>query len=149
MKFIAAIAAIVVAAVANAQSFTNCATGITDMTVTSFSVNPYPLCVGQNVCATVGGTLATPIISPAKLSVTGRYLGRIVYTDNQDLCTVLAASGVPCPVPVSVTSVTACVLVKPTAPANIPVQLTILATNGNNHILFCQAATVTAAQCPV
>ncbi len=149
MKFIAAIAAIVVAAVANAQTFTSCATGPTDMTVTAFSVNPYPLCVGQNVCATVGGTLSTPIIAPAKLAVTGKYLGRVVYTDNQDLCVVLAASGIPCPVPVTVTSVTACVLVKPTAPANIPVQLTILATNGNNHILFCQSATVTAANCPI
>ncbi|KAF9959431.1 hypothetical protein BGZ70_008854 [Mortierella alpina] len=149
MKFIAAIAAIVVAAVANAQTFTSCATGTTDMTVTSFSVSPYPLCIGQNVCATVGGTLSAQIIAPAKLAVTGKYLGRVVYSDNQDLCAVLATSGVPCPVPVTVTSVTACVLVKPSAPANIPVQLTIIATNGNNHILFCQAATVTAAQCPV
>ncbi|CAO3570116.1 unnamed protein product [Mortierella alpina] len=149
MKFIAALAALVVATVANAQTFTNCATGVADMTVTGFSVNPYPLCIGQNVCATVTGTLSTPIIAPAKLAVTGKYLGRVVYSDNQDLCTVLAASGVPCPVPVSVTSVTACVLVKTTAPANIPVQLTILATNGNNHVLFCQAATVTAVQCPV
>ncbi|KAF9954596.1 hypothetical protein BGZ72_004461 [Mortierella alpina] len=151
MKFIAAIAAIVVAAVANAQSpsFTSCATGATDMTVTGFSVSPYPLCISQNVCASVSGTLSAPITAPAKLAVTGRYLGRVVYTDNQDLCVVLAASGVPCPVPVTVTSVTACVLVKSTAPANIPVQLTILATNGNNHVLFCQAATVTAANCPV
>ncbi|KAF9937887.1 hypothetical protein BGZ75_004470 [Mortierella antarctica] len=148
MKFIAAIAALVVAAVANAQTFTNCAAGPTDMTLTAFSVTPYPLCIGQNVCATVSGTLSTPIIAPAKLSVTGKYLGRIVYTDNQDLCAVLLASGIPCPVPVSVTTVTACVLVKPSAPANIPVQLTILATNGNNHVLFCQAATVTAVQCP-
>ncbi|KAG9321460.1 hypothetical protein KVV02_003587 [Mortierella alpina] len=148
MKFIAAIAALVAAAVANAQTFTNCAAGPTDMALTAFSVTPYPLCIGQNVCATVSGTLSTPIVAPAKLSVTGKYLGRIVYTDNQDLCAVLAASGIPCPVPVSVTTVTACVLVKPSAPANIPVQLTILATNGNNHVLFCQAATVTAVQCP-
>ncbi|KAG0201211.1 hypothetical protein BGX28_005911 [Mortierella sp. GBA30] len=149
MKFFAAIAALVVAAVANAQSpaFTNCATGVADMTVTGFSVSPYPLCIGKTVCATVTGTLATSIVAPATLTITGKYLGRTVYTDNQDLCAVLAASGVPCPVATSVTSVTACVLVKSTAPANIPVVLTIQATNGNNHALFCQSATVTAANC--
>ncbi|KAF9955255.1 hypothetical protein BGZ72_003913 [Mortierella alpina] len=153
MKFIAAIAALIVAAVANAQTpsppFGNCATGATDMTVTGFTLTPYPLCIGQTVCATVNGTLSAPIVAPAKLAITGRYLGRVVYTDNHDLCVVLAASGVPCPVPTTVTSVTACVLVKPTAPANIPVALTLLATNGNNHVLFCQSATVTAVNCPV
>ncbi|KAG0365104.1 hypothetical protein BC939DRAFT_455811 [Gamsiella multidivaricata] len=149
MKFFAAIAALVVAAVANAQSpaFTNCATGATDMTVSAFSVSPYPLCIGQNVCASVTGTLSTPVITGAKLAITGRYGGRVVYTDNQDLCTVLAASGHPCPVATSVTSITACVLVKTTAPANVPVALVIQATNGNGNVLFCQTATVTAKVC--
>jgi len=45
------------------------------------------------------------------------------------------------------TSITACVLVKPSAPANVNVQLTVQALNDNNRALFCQAATVTANNC--
>ncbi|GJJ78027.1 hypothetical protein EMPS_10386 [Entomortierella parvispora] len=149
MKFFAAIAALAVAAVANAQyTFTNCATGATDMTVTGFTLNPYPLCAGQNVCATITGTLSNPVTSGGSLSVIGRYLNKIVYTDSFDLCTVLSDSGVPCPIATTVTSVTACILVKDTAPVGIPVVLNILANNGNGHVLFNQCATVTAANCP-
>ncbi|KAF9331526.1 hypothetical protein BG006_005606 [Podila minutissima] len=149
MKFIAAVAALLVATVANAQvAWSDCApAGTADMTVSAFSVTPYPLCIGQNVCATVVGTLSTPVIAPAKLAVSGKYLGRVVYSDNQDLCAILLAAGHPCPLPVSTTSITACILVKPSAPANINVQLTVQALNGNNHILFCQAATVVAQNC--
>ncbi|KAG0252734.1 hypothetical protein BG011_006833 [Mortierella polycephala] len=150
MKFITAVAALFVATVANAQAptFTDCATGTPDMTVTSFSVSPYPLCVGQDVCATVVGTLGTPIDGAAALSIVGKYLGRVVYTDNHGLCDVLAGTDHPCPVDTSVTSVVACVLVKPNAPVGIPVSLTIQATNGSGNTLFCQSATVTAASCP-
>ncbi|KAF9410874.1 hypothetical protein BGZ94_001496 [Podila epigama] len=149
MKFFAAVAALLVATVAQAQqpTWTNCAIGATDMTVSSFSVAPYPLCVNQNVCATISGTLSTPVIAPAKLSISGKYLGRVVYSDNQDLCAVLATSGYSCPVPVTTTSITACVLVQPTAPTGINVQLTVQAINGNNNVLFCRAATVTASNC--
>ncbi|KAF9946919.1 hypothetical protein BGZ70_002968 [Mortierella alpina] len=58
----------------------------------------------------------------------------------------MAAQGHPCPIPTTLTSIKACVPVKTTAPANIPVQLTVQATNGNNRVLFCQAATVTATK---
>ncbi|KAG0086677.1 hypothetical protein BGZ92_007970 [Podila epicladia] len=79
---------------------------------------------------------------PAKVSVYGKYLGRTVYTDNQDLCAVLASIGITCPAPITITSITLCLLVKPSCPANIPLQMTITATNGNNHILFCQSAII-------
>ncbi|KAF9104955.1 hypothetical protein BGX29_000929, partial [Mortierella sp. GBA35] len=88
MKFLAALAALVVAAVANAQTMppvTNCATTPTQITITSFTLTPYPLCINQQVCATGTGTLSTPVVQGAKLAITGRYLGRIVYTDNHDL----------------------------------------------------------------
>ncbi|KAG0365869.1 hypothetical protein BC939DRAFT_490711 [Gamsiella multidivaricata] len=150
MKFFAAIAALVVAAVANAQTqptWSNCATGSTDLTITTFSVTPYPLCIGQNVCASGTGTLSTPVVAGAKLAITGRYGGRVVYTDNQDLCSLTGGQGHPCPIPITVTSITVCLLVKTTAPANVPVALTVLATNGNGNVLFCQAATVTAKVC--
>jgi hypothetical protein len=120
MKFIAAFVALVSASVVSAVSppFTNCAAA-PQMTVTGFSVDPYPLCINKPVCATVTGTSTTPIDGDATLAITGRYLGRLVYTDNQDLCAVLGASGHPCPVPVTTNQVTACVLVKPNAPPNV------------------------------
>ncbi|GJJ71137.1 hypothetical protein EMPS_03487 [Entomortierella parvispora] len=148
MKFITAIAALLVAAVAQAQvPFTNCATGATDITIDTFSIAPYPLCVNKNVCATGSGSLSTPVIAGAKLSIVGRYLNKIVYTDNQDLCALMSAQGFPCPIPTTMTSITACVLVKSTAPVGIPVNLQVQATNGNGHVLFCQAAVVQAQNC--
>ncbi|KAF9911099.1 hypothetical protein EC991_004653 [Linnemannia zychae] len=152
MKFFAAIAALVVAAVANAQTvpvppFTNCATTPTQITIDNFTVDPYPLCINQNVCATGSGTLSTPVIAGAKLAITGRYLGRLVYTDNQDLCALMAGQGHPCPIPTSMTAITACVLVKPNAPPNVGVALQVVATNGDGGLLFCQSATVTAKVC--
>ncbi|KAG9325070.1 hypothetical protein KVV02_008542 [Mortierella alpina] len=147
MKFITAIAALFVATVANAQvPFTNCATGPTDIVIDSFTISPYPLCIGKEVKATGTGVLSTPVIAGAKLSIIGKYLGRIVYNDNHDLCKLMGDQGHPCPIPTTLTSITASVPVKSTAPANIPVQLTVQATNGNNHILFCQSATVTATK---
>ncbi|KAF9939068.1 hypothetical protein BGZ67_010036 [Mortierella alpina] len=147
MKFITAIAALFVATVANAQvPFTDCANGPTDLVIESFKIEPYPLCVGKNVTATGTGVLSTPVIAGAKLSIIGKYLGRIVYNDNHDLCTLMAGEGHPCPIPTTLTSISAKVPVKSTAPANIPVQLTVQATNGNNHLLFCQSATVTATK---
>ena len=122
MKFFAAIAALACVVIAQAQTLppiTNCATGATDLTINTFTLAPYPLCVNQNVCATGTGQLNTPVIQGAKLSIIGRYLNKIVYTDNEDLCALLAAQGFTCPIPVTLTSITACVLVKPTAPVGV------------------------------
>ncbi|KAG0207701.1 hypothetical protein BGX28_001097 [Mortierella sp. GBA30] len=143
MKFSSFIASLAVLAIANTQPpppITNCATGTTDIIIDNFTLTPYPLCIGKSVCASGTGTLLTPVINPAKLAITGKYLGRVVYTDNYDLCVLMADQGHPCPIPTTMTSITACILVKSNAPANIPVALTVLATNGNNHVLFCQAA---------
>ncbi|KAG0347474.1 hypothetical protein BGZ54_004909, partial [Gamsiella multidivaricata] len=119
MRF-TAIAALLLAAVASAQSpiFSNYAIGFTEMTVASIVLAPYPLCVNKNVCITVIGTLSTSIVTGARLSISGKYGGRVVYTDNQDLCNLLYVQGHPCPVPITVTSLTVCVLVKPTAPTS-------------------------------
>ncbi|KAG0274657.1 hypothetical protein BGZ95_009572 [Linnemannia exigua] len=105
------------------------------------------LVVAANVCATGTGSLSTPVIQGAKLAITGRYLGRLVYTDNQDLCALMSAQGHPCPIPTTMTAITACVLVKPNAPPNVGVALQVIATNGDGGVLFCQAATVTAKVC--
>ncbi|KAF9081134.1 hypothetical protein BGX27_005059, partial [Mortierella sp. AM989] len=143
MKFFAAIVALVAASVANAQvPWTNCATAPA-MTVTYFSVTPYPACLGKQGCFTATGTLNNPVIAPATLSIVGKYFGQTVYTDNHDFCALLAATGQPCPIPITMTSVTVCVLVKPNAPVGIPITLTVSATNGDGRVLFCQRATIT------
>ncbi|KAG0006755.1 hypothetical protein BGZ65_004246 [Modicella reniformis] len=138
MKFFAAIAVLAVAAVAKAQSpvFSNCSGGV-------------PLSMSMTVCASITGTLNNPITAGSTLSTIGRYLGRIVYNDNHDLCTVLNAAGLPCPVSPPQSYVNACILVLTTAPASIPVVLTIQAVNGNGNLIFCQRSTVTAQNCPV
>ncbi|KAF9975791.1 hypothetical protein BGZ73_000382 [Actinomortierella ambigua] len=151
MKFSAAAATLAFAAVASAQqpSWGPCNTNPTEMTVTSFSVAPYPLCVGKPVCATITGTLSNPIDgATAGLSVIGKYLNRIVYTDSKNLCEILAETDHPCPVSTDVTSVVACIDVKPNAPVGIPVSLEVKATNGNGNVIFCQKAVVTAQNCP-
>ncbi|KAG0377578.1 hypothetical protein BGX24_005853 [Mortierella sp. AD032] len=101
----------------------------------------------SKVCATGTGTLSTPVIQGAKLAISGRYLGRLVYTDNQDLCALMASQGFTCPLPTTMTAITACVLVKPNAPPNVGVALTVQATNGDGGLLFCQSATVIAQNC--
>ncbi|KAI8349482.1 hypothetical protein B0O80DRAFT_459648 [Mortierella sp. GBAus27b] len=149
MKFFAAVAALAYLAFTVAQTLppiTNCATGPTDLVINSFTLAPYPLCVNQNVCATGTGQLLTPVVAGGQLSIIGRYLGRVVYTDNHDLCGLLSTQGFTCPIPTTLTSITACVLVKPNAPVNIPVALTVQATNGNGNLLFCQFANGAVAQ---
>ncbi|KAG0238804.1 hypothetical protein BGW41_008015 [Actinomortierella wolfii] len=145
MKFVAAVASLLIAAAAVVSGQTmpapyNCATGPTQIDIETFTLDPYPLCIGQSVCATGSGTLSTPVIQGAHLSITGKFLGRIVYTDNHDLCALLSSQGFDCPIPTTMTSITSCVQVKPNAPANIPVLLTVSATNGDGGVLFCQAA---------
>ncbi|KAF9172210.1 hypothetical protein BGX21_003898 [Mortierella sp. AD011] len=149
MKFYAIVTALVFTAAASAQSysnFTNCATG-SEFTVESFTIAPYPLCIGQTVCATVTGSLSTEITSSATLSIVGKYLGTIVYTDQYDFCELMGAQGTPCPIAATTTSLTACVTVKSSAVASIPASDTITITNGDNKVLLCQAASLYAVNC--
>jgi hypothetical protein len=78
------------------------------------------------------------MVAPATLTITGEYLGRIIYTDTQDFCTVV---GVSCPVPVTATSIAFCVLVKPSTPAGFSFQWTYLVT-GANGVVLCQKGIV-------
>ncbi|KAF9195258.1 hypothetical protein BGZ51_002773 [Haplosporangium sp. Z 767] len=119
--------------------FTNCATSSTDLTVNNLTVAPYPPYVGGEFCITVTGTLSAPIIEPAEFAIVGYYLGRVVYTENRNFCELMAAQGQSCPVPVTSTSFTACMLGKPTY-NGVPLILKIKATNGSGETLFCQSA---------
>ncbi|KAF9270916.1 hypothetical protein BGZ68_004623, partial [Mortierella alpina] len=76
--------------VAAQMEFINCAKA-PEFQLTSVNWSPSPGCIGKELCAVGTGVLTVPIAAPAKLDLLGRYLGRIVYTDTQDLCAVLAA----------------------------------------------------------
>ena len=125
MKVFAAVVAIVaLASTAAAQmQYTNCATAPTQFQMTSATWSPSPACIGKDICAVGTGTLNTPIIQGAKLSLTARYLGRLVYTDNQDLCAVLAAQGTPCPVAAGAAVLKGCVKIKENVPPNVTIAL--------------------------
>ncbi|KAF9978834.1 hypothetical protein BGZ73_000105 [Actinomortierella ambigua] len=153
MKFsVAAIATLLVAAVATAQAppaFTECQSDFPyQLKINEFTISPYPMCAGQDVCATGTGQLSTPVIKGGRLSIVGKYLGRVVYTDSHDLCDLMAAQGFPCPIATSVTSLTSCVKVRDNAPTGIAVDLEVKATNGDGNVLFCQKASkVVAKKC--
>ncbi|KAF9583536.1 hypothetical protein BGW38_009249, partial [Lunasporangiospora selenospora] len=136
MKAIAVLATI--AAVASSVQAAGCATGSTQFALTSYTSTPSPPCIGKPVCFSVSGTLSAPIIEGGRINVVGRYLNRVVYTDNYDLCKLLADQGTPCPLPASTTDATVCINVKTNAPPNIPVNLTISAHNGDGNVVWCE-----------
>jgi hypothetical protein len=120
MKYSTAIVTFVLATLAAAQvPFTSCSTGSTDSALSAFAVSPYPLCSGQTSTYAAAGNLLAPIVNGSKLEITGRYLGRIIYVDNHDLCTLLNSQGTPCPVSTPQTALNLGVLVKPTLPVNV------------------------------
>lgn len=116
MKFFATIAALAFAAVAKAQ-LVNCSNGVpTDLinleSLTYLSGlerlrhhHRHPYCPDRDVPPSL-----------ASLYIVGKYLGRTVYSDYHDICNL-----VPCPFPVTSSTITACVLVLSNAPVNVPV----------------------------
>ncbi|KAF9406656.1 hypothetical protein BGZ76_006292, partial [Entomortierella beljakovae] len=137
MKFAYSIVALVAAVVVKAQSpaFTNCGTNGT-MIIDSFTLDPHPMCRGQNVCITATGVLSAPIVSGAMLYSFGSYGGSIVFADILDLCTLLADQGHPCPVPITQTAITVCFPVNPKAPVNFDLLYHISAFS-NGTRMFC------------
>ncbi|KAF9952780.1 hypothetical protein BGZ70_000484, partial [Mortierella alpina] len=119
------------------MNYTNCATTPTRFQMTSATWSPSPACVGKDLCAAGTGTLDAPIIQGARLVLTGRYLGRLVYTDEHDFCAVLAAQGTPCPVAAGAVVLKGCVKIKENAPPNVGVDFRTVATNGDGGLLFC------------
>ncbi|KFH70523.1 hypothetical protein MVEG_03373 [Podila verticillata NRRL 6337] len=149
MKFLAVIAILIATAAAIDDPvfpfvWKDCSSpGTTDQTVTNFTLKQ-GFCSGKNHTVIVTGPVIQDIIAPAKLSISAKFLGRVVYTDNRDLCALLAAAGTPCPIAAGTTALTFDVLLKPSFPWNFTCQFTYQATNGNSRLLFCQAATMMA-----
>jgi len=96
--------------------FLNCATGTTDMNITSFVLEPRSPCIGKEVCIIANGTLSVPITAGGNTTVIGRYLRKIAYSQKSDLMDGLVAQGYPNPVPATVSSVKYCFTVKPSLP---------------------------------
>ncbi|KAF9370618.1 hypothetical protein CPB97_002608 [Podila verticillata] len=144
MKFLAIIATVVATAVAVDYPvfpfvWTDCYyPGTTDQTVTNFTLKP-SFCPGKNYTVIVTGPVIQDIIAPAKLQIAGKFLGRTVYTDNKDFCSLLATAGTPCPVAAGTPALAFDVLMKPNWPMDITNQFTYEVINGNNVPLFCQA----------
>ncbi|KAF9300971.1 hypothetical protein BGZ74_007292 [Mortierella antarctica] len=99
----------------------SCATGTTTQNVTAFTLTPSDYCIGKPYTLTSTGPLKTDIIAGGTFSVTGRYLGRVVYTDDhRDFCALLAAAGTPCPVAKTADALSFALTVKPWVPAIPP-----------------------------
>ncbi|KAF9405251.1 hypothetical protein BGZ76_006621, partial [Entomortierella beljakovae] len=121
MKILNLLFGLSLSAIAYSQSptFTNCAPANADFAVSSASVSPYPVCRNKKACITLTGLLNVPVTAGATLDIVGTFLGSPIYIDTGlDLCTLLAAQGHPCPVPITLTALTICTLVKPGAPIN-------------------------------
>ncbi|KAF9129697.1 hypothetical protein BGW39_003887 [Mortierella sp. 14UC] len=154
MKFATAIAVLATFAVSSASAqFTNLTTSTSNPVKydgANYAISPFPMCVGKPFCLTSTGTLLSPIVEGAKYSITGRYLGRLLYTDNHDLCSLLAASGTPCPVAAGAFNFNLCVPLKNNFPPNVGLMFQYLATNGNGDLLIGQKTTsnMLAVVCP-
>ncbi|KAI8358238.1 hypothetical protein B0O80DRAFT_520826 [Mortierella sp. GBAus27b] len=153
MRILSAITSLVFLGAVAAQtypSFADCATSPTDFNVSSFTISVYPMCITQRVCFTATGSLLAPITHGTNLtqvSLIGKYVGRVLYRDEQNLCDILGNQGQPCPVPVGTTSLTTCLYVKPNLIPDIPVKYELRLTNGNGNTIFCRNATMTATNC--
>ncbi|KAG0294444.1 hypothetical protein BGZ97_005087, partial [Linnemannia gamsii] len=121
------------------RNLTNPFTTPTQYGTFSVTLSPSTPCINQAFCLNLTGCLSTPIIQGAKYSITGRWLGRLVYTDNSDLCEILAAVGTPCPIPAGTTNLTICRPLKPNTPPNMPIYWQFVATNGDGGLITAQA----------
>ncbi|KAK5808526.1 hypothetical protein F5H01DRAFT_352259 [Linnemannia elongata] len=154
MKFIATIAALATAAaVASAElpppsNFSSCASSSTQLALTSFTLSPSPLCPGKEFCYTATGNLSTTLFGDAALSTTARFLGRLAYTDNANLCDALVAGGHKgCPIPAGPVTLKICRTLHPNFLPNIQMKFQVSAVNGDGGTIFCQTATSHALTC--
>ncbi|KAF9125649.1 hypothetical protein BGW39_007231 [Mortierella sp. 14UC] len=137
---LAALAAITVSSVsAQFTNFVNASRTSTQYAGSNFTSSPYPWCIGKEFCLTATGTLSTDIVKGSRYDITGRTYGRLTYTDSHDLCSLLAASGTPCPIPAGPFNLNLCVPVKPNLPPNFPTEFIFAAINGDGGILFAPA----------
>ncbi|KAF9132450.1 hypothetical protein BG015_003704 [Linnemannia schmuckeri] len=147
MKFTTALAVLATAVISavSAQTGTytdlsNCPNaGPTGYAATNVTISPSPLCISKPFCLTATGILSTPITEGAEYVITGRWLGRVLYTDVHDLCSLLAANGQSCDVPAGPFNLKLCVDLKPHYPNGWVFDFQFHANNGDGNLLFCQS----------
>ncbi|KAH7041808.1 hypothetical protein BKA57DRAFT_472717 [Linnemannia elongata] len=147
MKLITAITALATAAAVACAlpppgNFSSCDSYPKQLALTSFTINPSPVCIGKKFCYTATGNLSSSIIDGATLSTTVRYLNRLVYNDNANLCDALAAGGHKgCPIPAGPVTLKICREMRLNFLPNVPMKFEASAVNGDGGTLFCQTAT--------
>ncbi|KAF9343745.1 hypothetical protein BGX26_005254 [Mortierella sp. AD094] len=133
MKYASALSALLVIATASvstaiesSRNVTNCFSSFPmDLTTSTPGVlTPSTPCLGEEWCLTLTGDISNPILASATYNVVGKIPnakqpGGIFYTDSGDLCTLLAAQGTPCPVPVTTTSIKVCRPIKSCFPTGV------------------------------
>ncbi|KAF9131426.1 hypothetical protein BGW39_001806 [Mortierella sp. 14UC] len=89
-------------------------------TASNYTVSPSPMCHSQPFCLIATGTLSTDIIEGATYDILGRAYGRIMYSDNHNLCASLQPAEHPALFPL------------------IPYEFQFTAVNGDGARLFVQ-----------
>ncbi|KAG0275108.1 hypothetical protein BGZ95_009178 [Linnemannia exigua] len=155
MKFTASLAVLstafvsaVLAQTGSFEDFSQCASYPTQMALSYFKLSPFPMCINKTYTLTATGYASEPIVNGATLAVTGRYLGRLVYTDKKTFEELLAPSGQSIPIPAGPVTLDLSLLLKPNRPPNVLFHFQFVATNGDGALLFCQAAGLSATNCP-
>ncbi|KAG0379556.1 hypothetical protein BGX24_012739 [Mortierella sp. AD032] len=124
MKITAALVTLTTAAVSSVSAqftnFVSTATNPIQYDGTNYTITPSPLCIGKQFCLTASGTLSTDIIEGSTYSIYGKSMGQIFYIEQKnDLCSILAANGTPCPVPAGAFNLNLCKSLLANFPRNL------------------------------
>ncbi|KAK3841807.1 MAG: hypothetical protein J3R72DRAFT_475248 [Linnemannia gamsii] len=150
MKFISTIAVfatgIFSTVSAQSGSYTNfgkCGGDYTALvTVDNAAFTPFPLCIGEKYCFEVHGTSSVPITQGAHMSEFIVAGGQMQPTGGQtDMCTLLAASGTPCPISAGPVSLKFCYTNKRMR-ENVLISWVFSAFTAENKNLFCLGAAI-------
>ncbi|KAF9911835.1 hypothetical protein EC991_002138 [Linnemannia zychae] len=148
MKLISALFTLAVVTISSVSAQTGSFTNWTDcannpsrvpVVVTSASFTPYPVCIGGDYCFQITGTSSVPITQGAKIYTVVNAAGRFYPNGNQtDMCTLLAESGTPCPIPAGPVSLKFCHKNAQVSLKNYKLFWMFGANDANGQSLFCQ-----------
>ncbi|KAF9379598.1 hypothetical protein CPB97_008876 [Podila verticillata] len=153
MKLLSAALGLAALAVVHADTylwnFRNCG-GATDMNIVQASVQPFPFCPTDTYSIVLSGTTNVDIKTGAKITVTARVNGQVVYTDTDSYCRPAGSvDGVPCPTRAGSSDMFITFLKKKAGlPLEVAAEYTFQATNANGRVLFCQKADLFPGKCP-
>ncbi|KAF9911834.1 hypothetical protein EC991_002137 [Linnemannia zychae] len=141
MKFITVIATLAIVATSSVSaqggSYTNWLSSSGIVTVANASFTPSPICVGQEYCFEVTGTSSAPITQGANITSLANSVGRFYFMGEFDMCTLLAESGTPCPIPAGPVSLKFCFnYLHPGIWKNISLYWLFMAKDVDKNIIF-------------